>query len=90
METLCKKITSKKNYIYRVNTHSYYYTMKPKIKLKSPIDSIIVDLIIDYYNVQNFSGKKEMLSGETFDAICEQAKKIYYKQIMITEEPGVA
>ena len=62
--------------------------MKPKIK--SPVDSIIVDLIIDYFNIQNFTGKKEMLSGEMFDSICKQAKKIYLKQIMITENPGVA
>tara|TARA_R100000008_G_C3525765_1_gene136487 strand:+ start:149 stop:346 length:198 start_codon:yes stop_codon:yes gene_type:complete len=65
--------------------------MKPKQpKLKSPIDSIIVDLIIDYFNMQNLTGKKELLSGESFDSICEKAEKIYYKQIMITEEPGVA
>ena len=62
--------------------------MKPKIK--SPVDSIIVDLIIDYFNIQNFTGKKEMLSGELFDSICKQAQKIYLKQIMITENPGVA
>ena len=62
--------------------------MKPKIK--SPVDSIIVDLIIDYFNIQNFTGKKEMLSGEMFDSICKQAHKIYLKQIMITENPGVA
>ncbi len=62
--------------------------MKPKIK--SPVDSIIVDLIIDYFNIQNFTGKKEMLSGEMFDSICKQAQKIYLKQIMITENPGVA
>ena len=62
--------------------------MKPKIK--SPVDSIIVDLIIDYFNILNFTGKKEMLSGEMFDSICKQAQKIYLKQIMITENPGVA
>ena len=62
--------------------------MKPKIK--SPVDSIIVDLIIDYFNIQNFTGKKEMMSGEMFDSICKQAQKIYLKQIMITENPGVA
>jgi hypothetical protein len=31
-----------------------------------------------------------MLSGEMFDSICKQAQKIYLKQIMITENPGVA
>ena len=40
--------------------------MKPKNKLKSPVDSIIIDLIIDHYNIQSLSGKLEHLTGREF------------------------
>jgi|TARA_B110001454_G_scaffold114610_1_gene107240 hypothetical protein len=58
--------------------------------LKSPIDGIIIDLILDYYNMQSVQGRKEMLTGDDFNRICEEAEKIYIQQIMITETPGVA
>ena len=62
----------------------------PKFKQKSPVDSIIVDMILDHYNIQNLSGKKENLTGEDFNDICKDAEKIYFKTILITKEPGVA
>ena len=43
--------------------------MMPKFKQKSPVDSIIVDMILDHYNIQNLSGKKENLTGEDFNNI---------------------
>ncbi len=64
--------------------------MMPKFKQKSPVDSIIVDMILDHYNIQNLSGKKENLTGEDFNDICKDAEKIYFKTILITKEPGVA
>ena len=64
--------------------------MKPKFKPKSPIDSIIIDMIIEHYNIQNLSGLEESLSGEEFDNICKEAEKIYFRTILITKEPGVA
>jgi hypothetical protein len=64
--------------------------MKPKFKQKSPVDSVIIDLIIDHFNIQSLSGEKEMLTGKQFDMFCKEAEQIYYKQVMITEEPGVA
>ncbi len=64
--------------------------MKPKFKLKSPVDSIIIDLIIDHFNIQSMSGERESLSGEHFQRLCDEAEQIYFKQVMITEEPGVA
>ena len=62
----------------------------PKCKQKSPVDSIIVDMILDHYNIQNLSGKKENLTGEDFNNICKDAEKIYFKTVLITKEPGVA
>ena len=64
--------------------------MKPKNKLTSPIDSIIIDMILDHFNIQSLSGKREQLSGETFKSICQEAEKIYYKHLMIKEDPGFA
>ena len=64
--------------------------MKPKFKPKSPIDSIIIDMIIEHYNIQNLSGREENLSGKEFDDICKDAEKIYFKTVLITKEPGVA
>ena len=64
--------------------------MMPKFKQKSPVDSIIVDMILDHYNIQNLSGKKENLTGEDFNDICKAAEKIYFKTVLITKEPGVA
>ncbi len=64
--------------------------MKPKFKQKSPVDSIIIDLILDHYNIQSLSGRRESLEGQDFNKICEEAEKIYYKTILISEEPGTA
>ena len=64
--------------------------MKPKFKMKSPVDSIIIDFIMDHFNIQSMSGLKESLTGEEFNTICAQAEEIYYDSILIGTEPGVA
>ena len=64
--------------------------MKPKNKLTSPIDSIIIDMILDYYNIQSATGRKELLSGDDFQGIVNEAKKIYFRKILIEKEPGIA
>ena len=64
--------------------------MKFKSDIKSPIDGIIIDLIMDHFNMQSISGLKESLTGEEFNAICAQAEEIYYDSILIGTEPGVA
>ena len=40
-----------------------------KKKLKHDVDSTIVDLIMEHYNIQSFSGIKANLTGEEFDRI---------------------
>ena len=49
-----------------------------KKKLEHEIDSTIVDLIMEHYNIQSFSGLKENLTGKEFDKIIEVAKEMYY------------
>ena len=65
--------------------------MKSKSNIKSPIDGIIIDLIMDHFNIQSLSGHRESLSGEEFQEIVNRAEHLYYDQIMITtDDPGVA
>jgi len=64
--------------------------MKPKFKLNSPIDSLIIDLILDHFNIQSLSGRRESLTGKDFTEICKHAEKLYFKSILITEEQGLA
>ena len=49
-----------------------------KYKDNPSIDSIIVDLIIDHYNVQSFESTTEKLSSKQFDEIVEIAESIYF------------
>jgi len=64
--------------------------MKSGFKTKSPVDGIIIDMILDHYNMQSMSGHPESLTGENFNDICKEAETIYYKTILITKRPGVA
>ena len=63
--------------------------MKSKSNIKSPIDGIIIDLIMDHFNIQSMSGIKENLTGEDFNDICAQAEEMYYDSILIGTEPGL-
>ena len=70
-------------------------TMVAKVKvktypLKSELDSIIIDLILDHFNIQSLKGRKGLLSSNTFDRIVEEAEEIYIKKIIMEENPGVA
>ena len=67
-------------------------TLPPKRKweMKSPIDSVIVDMIIDHFNAQSIEKKSEMLTGQNFTDICLEAERIYYEEIMIEQEMASA
>ncbi len=54
------------------------------------IDQIIVDLIMDHFNIQTMEGKKQYLSSRDFDNICEIAESIYLKKVVIQEKPALA
>jgi len=57
-------------------------------KQKSPIDSIIIDLILDHYNLLSMTNRKEILSSNEFDEIVIHAQEIYYKIIMVNTSLG--
>tara|TARA_Y100001938_G_C7871677_1_gene320608 strand:+ start:329 stop:544 length:216 start_codon:yes stop_codon:yes gene_type:complete len=63
---------------------------KRKWEMKSPIDSVIVDMIIDHFNAQSIEKKSEMLTGQNFTDICLEAERIYYEEIMIEQEMASA
>ena len=51
-------------------------------KLKHEVDSTIVDLIMEHFNIQSFEGLKQNLTGEEFDEILEIAKEMYYMEML--------
>ena len=58
--------------------------------MKSPIDGLILDLILQHYNILNFEGKKTVLSSEEFDEIVEIAKKQYYEYVLTDIKVGIS
>ena len=59
-------------------------------KENTNIDMIIVDLIMDHFNIQTMEDKKQYLSSRDFDNICEIAESIYLKKVVIQEKPALA
>jgi hypothetical protein len=57
---------------------------------ETSIDSIILDLILEHFNVQALSGKKELLTGREFQAICDIAEAMYIKEAIFEEQAGIA
>ena len=52
---------------------------------KSPIDSEILDLILDHFNILSLGGitkEKQVLTSEDFDDIVKIAEKMYYEKIV--------
>jgi len=63
---------------------------KKRKKLKSPIDTMIVDLIMEHYNVQMLQGKKESLSGDEFMELVLLAEQQYYENQLTDIKIGMA
>tara|TARA_B100000161_G_scaffold244625_1_gene199023 strand:- start:67 stop:258 length:192 start_codon:yes stop_codon:yes gene_type:complete len=51
-------------------------------KLQHEVDSVIVDLIMEHFNIQSFEGLKQNLTGHEFDEIIEIAKEMYYMDML--------
>ena len=62
---------------------------KKRKKITSPIDGMIVDLIMEHYNVQSFKGRRENLSGDEFMEIVEVAEAMYYEKLISGGEVGL-
>ena len=57
-----------------------------KNEMKSPIDSVIVDCIIEHFNRLSMEKKPETLSGQEFTDICLSAEEIYYEELLIEKQ----
>ena len=49
----------------------------------SPIDSVIIDLILDHYSIQSLKGKKQILTGADFDNLVADAEELYYRRVLM-------
>ena len=58
--------------------------------MKSPIDSVIIDLILQHYNILSFEGKKSILTSEEFDEIVKVAEKQYYEHMLTDIKVGIS
>ena len=56
---------------------------------ESPIDSIIIDLILEHYNMLSLDHRKPMMSDMEFDDIVHFAQEVYYKRIMEETPIGI-
>ena len=59
-------------------------------KEQTNIDTIIVDLIMDHFNVQTMEGLSPRLSDSDFDDICDMAESIFLKKVIIQEKPALS
>ena len=59
-------------------------------KSKSPIDSILVDFIMEHFNIQSLQGQKELLTGDQFSELVELAEDLYFEKLTQNSELGMA
>ena len=52
----------------------------------SPIDSVIIDLILDHYNIQSIKGKKQILTSADFDNLVADAQELYYRSVLMNDK----
>ena len=56
---------------------------------ESPIDGIIIDLILEHFNIQSLDHRDPVLTDNEFDDIVAYAQDIYYKNIMLDTPIGI-
>ena len=57
-------------------------------RLVSKIDSIIIDMILEHYNIKYMQGRAPTMTDKEFDKIVEDAKQVYFKNIMVGTPKG--
>ena len=76
---------------FNLSYNRYTYTKGLHMdKEYTNIDSIIVDLIMDHFNIQTMEGRSTNLSDDDFDRIVDVAESIYLKKVVIQEKPALA
>ena len=56
---------------------------------ESPIDGIIIDLILEHFNMLNLDHREAVLTDNDFDDIVAYAQEVYYKNIMSDTPIGI-
>lgn len=64
--------------------------LEEKTELKSPIDSMIVDLIMEHFNIQSLEGREEILTGDQFSEVVKLAEGMYYEEMTKGHKLGLA
>ena len=54
-------------------------------KKKSPVDSIIIDKILEPFNIQSTMGRQQVLSRRDFDRRVDEAEEVWLQEVMIKE-----
>ena len=64
--------------------------VEEKPEMKSPIDSLVVDLIMEHFNMQSLEGREEILTGDQFSEVVKLAEGMYYEEITKGHKLGLA
>ena len=64
--------------------------IEEKPEMKSPIDSMIVDLIMEHFNIQSLEGREEILTGDQFSEVVKLAEGMYYEEMTKGHKLGLA
>ena len=64
--------------------------LEEKTEMKSPIDSMIVDLIMEHFNIQSLEGREEILTGDQFSEVVKLAEGMYYEEMTKGHKLGLA
>ena len=59
-------------------------------EMKSPIDSLIIDLILEHFNVESLEGREEILTGDQFSDLIKLAEGMYYEEVTKHQKLGLA
>ena len=64
--------------------------LEEKTEMKSPIDSMIVDLIMEHFNIHSLEGREEILTGDQFSEVVKLAEEMYYEEMTKGHKLGLA
>ena len=64
--------------------------LEEKTDMKSPIDSMIVDLIMEHFNIQSLEGLEEILTGDQISEVVKLAEGMYYEEMTKGHKLGLA
>ena len=76
-------------YSISINQYIYYFSLSGQKMNTSPIDSTIIDFILDHYNVLTLQGKPAILTSEQFDDLVIEAKEYYYKKLLKEQNENI-